>query len=66
MPGSIAHNLSDTSMVYATASKGWRSGGLINRAQVMTDFSIGYEEEELWSFEIGYKSILTMAVVSLM
>ncbi len=55
---SIAHTLSDESMVYATASKGWRSGGFnkITAADDPTDFSILYEEEEIQSFEIGYKS----------
>ncbi len=55
---SIAHTLSEESMVYATASKGWRSGGF-NKIRVQedtTDFSIIYDEEELWSYEIGYKS----------
>ena len=45
-------------MVYATISKGWRSGGFnkLKAANDPTDFSIEYEEEELWSYEIGYKS----------
>ncbi len=55
---SIAHTLSEESMVYATVSKGWRSGGFnkITAANDPTDFSILYEEEEIQSFEIGYKS----------
>ena len=45
-------------MVYATISKGWRSGGFNKQkaADDPTDFSILYEEEELWSYELGYKS----------
>ena len=55
---SISHDLSESSMVYATISKGWRSGGFnkLKAAGDPTDFSIEYKEEELWSYEIGYKS----------
>ncbi len=55
---SISHDLSDESMIYATAAKGWRSGGWNKIASDtdITDFSILFEEEEIWSYEIGYKS----------
>ena len=55
---SVAHALSEESMIYATASKGWRSGGFnkIASAADVTSFSLLFAEEELWSYEVGYKS----------
>tara|TARA_B100001093_G_scaffold57_1_gene120 strand:+ start:441 stop:2804 length:2364 start_codon:yes stop_codon:yes gene_type:complete len=55
---SIAHNLNDQQMLYGTVSKGWRSGGFNKMVDPNNpdDFSVTYKPEELWSFEVGYKS----------
>ncbi len=55
---SVAHTLSDNRMVYATVSKGWRSGGFNKIADQSdtTAFSQLFKEEEVMSYEIGYKS----------
>ena len=55
---SLAWSLSDGKMVYATVSKGFRSGGFnkILDPNDPTDFALQFESETLWNYEIGAKS----------
>lgn len=51
---SLAYKLAGGGLVYATAAKGFRSGGFNANAVVTRQF----EKEELWNFELGFKSVL--------
>lgn len=51
----VDHKLSEQTMVYASASKGFKSGGFNGR---LTSFPQPFEPEELWSYEVGSKSVL--------
>jgi iron complex outermembrane receptor protein len=47
--------VSDEVLIYASASKGFKSGGFNGRSQNRPRFDV-YDPEELWSYEIGFKS----------
>ncbi|KJY92495.1 TonB-dependent receptor [Pseudoalteromonas piscicida] len=49
------YTISDDSMVYLSAGKGFKSGGFNGR---ITSFAQPFEPETLWSYEIGSKSLL--------
>lgn len=51
----VDYQWSDRTMVYASASKGFKSGGFNGK---LTSFPQPFEPEELWSYEVGSKSIL--------
>lgn len=51
---SLAYKLEGGNLLYATAAKGFRSGGFNNNAVVTRQF----EKEELWNYELGFKAIL--------
>lgn len=50
----LRYRLNPTSMVYASASKGFQSGGFSDRAPSVD--LIPYSEETLWAYEIGSKN----------
>lgn len=52
---SIGYAIDDTSNVYATVSKGFKAGGI----QLSRTFgATSYKPENLWNYEVGYKSEL--------
>ncbi len=51
----LDYQLSDDTMLYASASKGFKSGGFNGR---LTSFAQPFDPETLWSYEVGSKSLL--------
>jgi len=51
----LAYELTDDSAIYLTASQGFRLGGTNNQGIVAVPQL--YEADELWNYEVGYKSI---------
>lgn len=51
----LTYAVNDDLNLYATAAKGWKSGGLQFRDNVPTN---RYEDESLWNYEVGLKSDL--------
>lgn len=51
---SLAYKLDGGNLLYATAAKGFRSGGFNNNSVVTRQF----EQEELWNYELGFKTVL--------
>lgn len=54
----IEWRVSEDIMVYASASRGFRSGGYSGRAQSGNEFVDPYDPEFVWSYEAGLKSQL--------
>jgi len=54
---SIGYNWTDNIMTYAKVSQGFQSGGFNSRDSTWEDFTRGFEEETLTSYEIGIKSL---------
>ncbi len=54
----IDHALSDNTMVYATFSTGFKSGGFNEQAGTLTSAAFSFDPEEAESFEVGMKSDL--------
>lgn len=52
----VEYRLTDESMTYATISKGYLSGGF--NAYARDPKYLSYDEEKLWSYEIGVKNTL--------
>jgi iron complex outermembrane receptor protein len=52
---SVDYQISDSSMLYASASKGFKSGGFNGRANSDSDVS-SFNPETVWTYEIGGKS----------
>jgi iron complex outermembrane receptor protein len=50
----LAYELTDDSAIYVTASQGFRLGGTNNQGIVAVPQL--YEADELWNYEVGYKS----------
>lgn len=53
----IDFEASDDLFLYASAARGFKSGGFNGRATSVADFS-AFEPETIWSFEVGFKSDL--------
>jgi iron complex outermembrane receptor protein len=51
---SLAYKLEGGNLLYATAAKGFRSGGFNNNSVVTRQFG----KEELWNYELGFKTVL--------
>jgi iron complex outermembrane receptor protein len=51
----LAYELTDDSAIYLTASQGFRLGGTNNQGIVAVPML--YEADELWNYEVGYKSM---------
>lgn len=51
---SLGYKLPGGNLIYATAAKGFRSGGFNNNAVVTRQF----DKEELWNYELGFKTVL--------
>jgi len=51
---SLQHALSDRSMIYASANRGFKSGGFNGRANSPTDVS-SFDPETVWTYEAGWK-----------
>jgi iron complex outermembrane receptor protein len=51
----LEYRLSDDVLLYASAAKGFKSGGFNGRGSNANEVN-AYEPEELWSYEIGIKS----------
>lgn len=51
---SLAYKLEGGNLLYATAAKGFRSGGFNNNSVVTRQFG----KEELWNYEFGFKTAL--------
>ena len=43
-------------MTYAKVSKGYASGGFGPRSPDVSTFNVGYDEETVWNYEIGWKT----------
>lgn len=54
---SVDYQLSDSSMMYLSASKGFKSGGFNGRANGEADVS-SFKPETVWTYELGGKSML--------
>ncbi len=52
---SVDYQVSDNSMMYASVSKGFKSGGFNGRANGAADVS-SFDPETVWTYEIGGKS----------
>lgn len=52
---SVDYQISDSNMMYASASKGFKSGGFNGRANAESDVS-SFNPETVWTYEIGGKS----------
>ncbi len=52
---SVDYQISDNNMMYASASKGFKSGGFNGRANAASDVS-SFDPETVWTYEIGGKS----------
>ncbi|MEZ5470245.1 MAG: TonB-dependent receptor [Marinicella sp.] len=52
---SVDYQISDSSMMYASASKGFKSGGFNGRANAASDVS-SFDPETVWTYEVGGKS----------
>lgn len=52
----VDYQLSDESMVYASFSTGFKSGGFNEQAGTLTSASTSFDPEEAESFEVGMKS----------
>ncbi len=53
----VQYDISDTVMVYATASQGYKAGGFSDRVAAEPDFEIQFEEELNNSIEVGMKGL---------
>ncbi len=58
----LDYHISDDVMLYASASRGFKSGGFNGR---LTSFAQPFDPEELWSYEAGIKSLLAEQSVRL-
>ena len=54
----VDHTLNDTTMVYATFSTGFKSGGFNEQAGTLTTAALSFNPEEAESLEVGMKSDL--------
>lgn len=54
----IDHTLNDNSLIYATFSTGFKSGGFNEQAGTLTTAALSFDPEEAESFEVGMKSDL--------
>ena len=54
---SVDYQVSDHSMMYLSASKGFKSGGFNGRANGAADVS-SFKPETVWTYELGGKSML--------
>jgi iron complex outermembrane recepter protein len=54
----IEHELSESLFTYVSASKGYASGGFNENPSALTGGIETYRPEQLWSYEIGFKSLL--------
>ncbi len=52
---SVDYQVSDSSMIYASVSKGFKSGGFNGRANSDSDVS-SFKPETVWTYEVGGKS----------
>jgi len=52
----VAFDIDDNSNVYAKAVSGYKSGGTSTRSASATLFQQGFDEEDVISYELGYKS----------
>ncbi len=52
----IDHQWSDETMIYASFSTGFKSGGFNEQAGTLTSAATGFDPEEAESFEVGMKS----------
>ncbi len=52
---SVDYQINDSNMLYASASKGFKSGGFNGRANAASDVS-SFDPETVWTYEIGGKS----------
>lgn len=50
----LSHRLNDRTMVYASAARGFKSGGFPGRAFGVTDF-VPFSPEKVWTYEGGLK-----------
>lgn len=53
----LTYEVSEDQMVYASASRGFKSGGFDGRSNSAIE-AVPYEPETLWAFEVGSKSTL--------
>lgn len=53
----VNYQLGENHMIYASASKGFKSGGFDGRSNSDTE-AVPYDPETLWAFEVGSKSTL--------
>ena len=53
---SVSWYLNEDSHVYGKISSGFRSGGFNDAANSVDTFQLGFDQEELTAYEIGYKS----------
>ena len=61
----VAYDLNEQSNVYAKVVSGFRSGGTSNRSANATLFQQGTDEEDIISYELGYKGLLLDSRVEL-
>lgn len=54
----VDHALNDVTMVYATFSTGFKSGGFNEQAGTLTSAALSFDPEEAASFEVGMKADL--------
>lgn len=51
---SLAYKPANDQLIYATIARGFRSGGFNNPLSAST-FGVTFNQEEVWSYELGYK-----------
>ena len=56
--GSIAYELTDDVNVYGRIATGYKTGGTSQRSANPTNFAVGFEPEEVLSYELGTKGSL--------
>lgn len=51
----LAYHVSEDALLYASASKGFRSGGMNGASLAVTgcNFPVNYDPEKLWTYELG-------------
>jgi iron complex outermembrane receptor protein len=54
--GSLTYQFTDDLMSYAKISKGYVSGGFNPRSPSPDTFGDGFDEESVWTYELGWKS----------
>ncbi|MEH6593125.1 MAG: TonB-dependent receptor [Halioglobus sp.] len=54
----LAYDIDDNSNIYGKIVNGYKSGGTSTRSAHPSLFQDGFGEEDIWSYEVGYKSEL--------